>query len=59
MLCDANLGDQMSDFEFMRFFNGLPHVEPMVFQAYHEGHDFRPCAVFNPLLLGLLGILGR
>ena len=23
-----------------------------------KGHDFRPCVVFNPLLLGLLGILG-
>ena len=64
MLCDANLVDSrilqgyLEFIVFMRFLNGLPHIGPMIFQAYHEGHDFRPCVVFNPLLLGIVGYFG-
>ena len=35
-----------------------PMLDQWFFQGYHEGYHFRPSAVCNPLILGLLGILG-
>ena len=61
VLWDANLVDYRAMWVFENLWGSemvYPMLDQWFLQVYHEGCDVRPFAVCNPLILGLLGILG-
>ena len=61
VLWDANLVDDRAMWIFENLWGSemvYPMLDQRFFQGYHEGDDFRPSAVCNPLLLGIVGYFG-